>query len=102
MECPSCHYLNDATSVRCIQCSTVLIPEALGRSPEVQAKLERRDSRMFGRIGAMIGFVVVYVLLKFVLAELWVSERRIVGFALVGAAIGGLIGLHYAKHGRRQ
>jgi len=47
---------------------------------------------MYGGIGAFFGFSIVAVLLKFVLADLWLSEREIYVFAVGGAVAGGLAG----------
>lgn len=50
------------------------------------------DARMYGGLGAFFGFSIVAGLLKFVLTDLWLSDREISAFAVGGAAVGGLVG----------
>jgi len=56
---------------------------------------------MYGGIGAFFGFSIVAVLLKFVLADLWLSEREIYVFAVGGAVAGGLAGRLFLGAKRR-
>jgi len=92
MQCPTCNNLAAATDVRCIQCGTTLIHEARGHTPSYLKATSSMDARMYGGIGAFFGFSIVAVLLKFVLADLWLSEREIYVFAVGGAVAGGLAG----------
>lgn len=101
MQCPTCNYANTATSVRCIQCSTVLIPEAMGRSKEYVKAAGELDSRMFSGIGSLVGFFLVATLLKFVLIDVRMTDREIYGAAIGGAMVGAiLVGLYCGQNRR--
>ena len=101
MQCPVCNNLNAATDVRCIQCGTTLIHEALGHTLEYRKATSSMDARMYGGIGAFFGFSIVAVLLKLVLADLWLSDREICAFAVGGAVAGGLAGRLFINAKRR-
>jgi hypothetical protein len=55
------------------------------------------DTRLLGGIGAFFGFFLTAILLKFVLAGLWLSDREIYTYSLGGAVIGGAIARLYIK-----
>jgi hypothetical protein len=88
MECPVCNYLNAATSVRCLQCGTTLIHEAVGHSPEYKRTVANMDHRMYGGIGAFFGLGLAGALSLAAGA----SNREIYGFAVGGAFVGGILG----------
>ncbi len=92
MQCPVCNFVNSATSVRCTQCRTTLIHEAIGHSAEVAASTRDVDSRVFGGIGAAIGFFVVAFLLKFILIDVRLNDREIYGVSVGGAIVGAIFG----------
>ena len=97
MNCPVCNIQNSATSVRCIQCGTTLIHEALGHSTEYRIASKVIDKRMLGGIGAIFGFALVGVLLRFVLTSLWLDDRQICGIATGGGIVGGFLGRVFAS-----
>ena len=45
-------------NVRCLGCGTILIPEAVGRSDDLQRTLNQMDKRMYTGYGALAGFVI--------------------------------------------
>lgn len=58
MTCPVCNALNAATSVRCLQCGTILIPEAVPRSGDVQREVDDLDRKLYTGYGGLIGSVL--------------------------------------------
>jgi len=100
MQCPVCNHLNTATSVRCLQCGTTLIHEAVGHSERYRAAVNGRDQRMYGRVGAILGFALVAALLKTVLAGLWLSDTEVYGYALGGAVAGAFLGRLFLRSKR--
>ena len=101
MICPACNTHNSATSVRCIQCGTTLIHEAVGHSTEYRKVADAIDNRMLGGIGAISGFFLVAVMLKFVFTSFWLSDRQIYGLAVGGGFVGGILGRLFASFRRR-
>jgi len=102
MECPACNHLNTATSVRCIQCGTTLVHEAVGHSPGYRATVNEMDSRIHGGVGAFFGFFLVAGLLKFVLVNLWLNDREIYSFSLGGALVGAFLGRLFLRSKRQD
>jgi len=102
MQYPTCNHLNGATSVRCSQCGTTLIHEAVGHSDAYLKTVNKMDTRVYSGVGAFFGFFLVAALLKTVLSGLWWTDRQIYGFAVVGSVVGGLLGrlfLRFKKEG---
>src|SRR5262245_16233926 len=97
MQCPSCGHLNAATSVRCVQCGTTLIYEAVGPSPAAKRASKEMDTRLLGGIGAFFGFCVTALLLKFILSGLWLSDQEVYTYSVGGAVIGAAIAKLYAR-----
>ena len=85
MLCPACNTLNSAMAVRCIQCNTLLIPEAEGRSPEVEALVHSMDSRVYGGVGFLAGFFIAGA----------ITQK--IGPALLFGFVGGALGRYIAK-----
>ena len=92
MFCPICGTQNLATSVRCMQCGTTLIEGTEGRTEPYRKGARMLDNRMYGGIGALLGFFLAAGLLEVVLTDLYLDERQIYGGASGGAVAGGLIG----------
>jgi len=92
VQCPVCNHLNSATDVRCFQCRTTLIQEAVGHSDSYRKTTGELDSRMYSGVGAFFGFCLVAVLLKFILPGVNLGDGDIYTISAVGAGIGGLIG----------
>lgn len=92
MQCPSCNFLNDATSPVCVQCRTTIIHEAVGHSAAYLSAERRLDARMYGGAGALLGFLATAALLKFVLTELWETDQQLLNYSSVGAVGGGVLG----------
>ena len=101
MQCPVCNNLNAATDVRCLQCGTTLIHEALRHTSDYRAATDSMDTRMYGGIGAFFGFCIVGALLKFILTDLWLSAAQICAFAAGGAVAGRLAGQLFLRAKRR-
>lgn len=100
MQCPTCNHLNDAMSVRCLQCGTVLIHEAAGHSAAYKKAVRVLDARMYSGIGGLAGFFTIAIALKFVFTQHWLSDAEIVSAAGVSAVLGAFTGglLARAKH----
>jgi hypothetical protein len=94
MQCSSCNHLNSATDVRCFNCGTTLIYEAVGHSKEYERASQSLSVRMHSGIGALLGFFLVAVLLKFILTSHFLSDRQVMlasaGAAVVGSFLGRL------------
>ena len=58
MLCPSCNTLNSATSVRCLQCRTLLIDTAVERSPLARQAQNDGDRRVYILAGSVVGLAV--------------------------------------------
>lgn len=101
MQCPTCNHLNTATDVRCFQCGTTLIHEAVGHSPTYIATVDAMDLRMYRGIGGFFGFFVTAGLLKTVFSELWLSDREVYGYSVGGAFLGALLGRLFLRFKRR-
>jgi|JI6StandDraft_1071083.scaffolds.fasta_scaffold73438_1 hypothetical protein len=89
MFCPTCNSQNLATSVRCNQCGTTLIYEAEGHSNAYKAGVMALDRRMYGGIGAFVGFCLSALLLNTVLESLFLNERLVY---VSGVVVGGICG----------
>ena len=90
MLCPACNTLNAAMAVRCIQCNTLLIPEAEGRSPEVKDVVRAMDSRVYGWVGFFIGFFIAGV------------ATQKIGPALLFGFVGGMLGRYIARQKAKE
>lgn len=91
MTCPVCSAHNAAMNVRCFECSTVLIPEAVGRSADVRRTVDNLDRRLYTGYGGLAGFVIG-------LGSWFVLSRDetdvkpwLVFFVILGTALGKLI-----------
>jgi hypothetical protein len=78
--------------VRCDQCGTTLIREALGHSVQYERAASAVDRKIFSGVGAILGFSLVAGLLKFVFTSHWLSDHEIYFAAVVGAVVGGVFG----------
>jgi hypothetical protein len=97
MQCPTCNHLNSATMARCVNCGTTLIYEATGHSKEYQKAEGTLDSRMHSGIGAVFGFFLAAILLKFVFTEHWLSDHEIYIAATVAGIVGSIVGRLFLK-----
>lgn len=93
MQCSTCNCLNSTTVVRCVNCGTTLIYEAVGHSKEYQNAENALDLRMHSGIGAVFGFAIVAVILKVVFAEHWLSDREVYVAAVIAGLVGSVIRL---------
>jgi hypothetical protein len=92
MFCPNCNTQNLATSVRCERCGTTLIHEAEGHSLAYKRAGMAVDGRIYGGVGAFLGFCLAALLLNTVLERLFLDERLVYFVGVVaGAAVGRLI-----------
>jgi len=89
MLCPACNTMNSAMTVRCIQCNTLLIPEAEGRAPEVKAVVRSMNSRFYGWVGFLAGFFIAGI------ATQKLGPSLLLGF--VGSVLGRYIARRQAK-----
>lgn len=92
MSCPVCNHLNDAMSVRCVECGTVLIHEAAGHSSEYRKAAAHVDSRIAGGACALVGFLTTALVLKFVFPDFCNNDRELVIYSFGGAVLGRLLG----------
>lgn len=92
MQCPTCNNLNTATDVRCLNCGTILIYEAVGHSEEYQQGADLLSSRMHRGLGALAGFFLTAVLLKFVFTAHFLSDRQVVLASTLAAVAGSVVG----------
>lgn len=92
MQCPSCNYINAATQVRCLQCNTTLIHEAVGHSPAYHRAVALANSRIYGVIAAVIGFILVVCYFKFVSDDVLMSDEAVMAYGGVGAVVGNALG----------
>lgn len=83
--------------VRCIQCSTTLIHEAVGHSAGYRKTTEAMDIRVYGGVGAFFGFFLVAVFLKFILPDVSLGDRAIYAISVGGALIGGIAGRQFLR-----
>lgn len=85
-------------SVRCLQCGTILISEAVPRSANVQNAADNLDRRLYAGYGGLAGFVVG-ALSWFVLSQ---DESEVKAWVMVCSMAGGALGLLIAWHGRNR
>lgn len=102
MTCPTCNAQNSATSVRCLQCGTILIHEAVGHSDDYKKGARYLDARMYSGIGAFAGFFAVGLFLKADFADLYLSDRDIYLYAVFGGIAGSIIGRLIARSKSRD
>ena len=97
MQCPVCNHLNSAMDVRCIQCSTTLIHEAVGHSAGYRKTTEAMDARVYSGVGAIFGFFLVAIFLKFIVPGVSLDDRAIYAISVGGAWIGGILGRQFLR-----
>jgi len=91
MACPVCNAQNGAVSVRCLECGTILIEEAVSRSAEAQRGMNQLDRRLCTGYGALVGFVVGMGS-WFILSQDESAAQGWIGLcSAAGAALGRLI-----------
>lgn len=81
--------------MRCIQCGTGLVNETTETTETTdayRAAARAVDARMYGGIGAFVGFALTFVVLKFVLEDMYFDTREIYGGALAAAVVCGAAG----------
>jgi len=75
-------------SVRCLECGTILIQEAIARPEGLQQTVDNLDRRMYAGYGGLAGFVVGIVS--------WLAlsqdESEVKGWLLVSVVTGALLG----------
>ncbi len=87
MMCPVCNAPNGAMSARCLECGTILIPEAVGRSAALQGTVNRLDKKMLMGYGGLLGFAIGMAA-WFILSQdessvqIWLMASTAVGTAL--------------------
>lgn len=101
MQCPTCNNLNAATDVRCFQCGTTLIHEAVGHSTEYRQAADSLSLRMHAGLGALLGFFLTAILLKFVFTAHFLSDRQVLYACAAAAAVGSVLGRLFFR-ARRQ
>ena len=89
MLCPSCNTQNLAASVRCMQCSTILIHETEGHSPDYRKGVRMLDCRIYSGIGAFLGFGLAAILLNSVPTGFFVNERFTYATSIFSTSICG-------------
>lgn len=92
MICRGCGTQNLPTSLRCIQCGTALVKEAFEPTDAYRAGARAIDARMYGRVGSFVGFALTYLVLKFVLEDMYFDAGEIYGGAFAGSIVGAITG----------
>lgn len=92
MYCPTCNSQNLPTDLRCIQCGTSLVGETVGGSTAYRENARALDARMYGGIGAFLGFVLMGIFCRTFLAGLDMSDWQTWGAATVSAVVFGALG----------
>ncbi|MBT0571336.1 hypothetical protein KIK84_13460 [Curvibacter sp. CHRR-16] len=87
MFCPTCNTQNSATSVRCFQCGTTLINEAVQSKASLDAE-KSLDARLYGHIGAIAGFVLGMAANAIIPGVLLETRYTPIASAVLGFAIG--------------
>jgi hypothetical protein len=91
MFCPSCGTQNLATSLRCIQCGTVLVRGIENQSVAYRQGAHLIDTRIYGGVGALLACALAAVLLNSVLEDLYLNQKAVYFWsAIAGAALGRL------------
>lgn len=97
MSCHVCNAVNSAMSARCMQCHTVLIPEAMPRSKEAQQGENHINAYIAEAYGALAGFVVA--------SAAWMTfsgqDDALKSYMLVGVFTGCMVGKAVARYRRR-
>lgn len=92
MTCPTCNHINPATAVRCLNCGTTLIYEAVGHSEDYKKATRALDLKIHTGVGAVLGFFAVILFIKIILADHWFSEQEIYSYGFGGAIAGSTLG----------
>jgi len=101
MECPSCRHMNSAMAARCEQCGATLVHEAVGHSRAYRQAVRNVNTRMFVGVGGGIGFALIATV-GTAINPRGMDDEFVRGAALVGAAVGALLGRYIAwKESRR-
>lgn len=91
MTCPVCQAHNSAMSVRCLDCGTVLISDALPRAEGVQRTADAFDNKLYMGYGGLIGFVLGMASWFVLSRDESVLETWLPLCALAGTAAGGAV-----------
>jgi hypothetical protein len=78
-----------------------MIHEALGHSAAYRKAEDLLDVRMYGGVGAVLGFFVTAVLLKYVLEDAWYTDQQLLSYSAGGAVVGNFLG-RLALHVQRR
>ncbi len=97
MYCPSCGAENLNTDMRCLRCGTSLIGETVGGSDTYRNAARAVDMRIFGRIGAFVGFALTFALSRTVFSSLYFSDKETYMAAIVAAVVFGFVGRFIAS-----
>ena len=91
MFCPSCGTQNLATSLRCMQCGTVLFREIENQSVAYRQGAQLIDTKIYAGVGALLACALAALLLNSVLKG-WHLNPTAVYFwsAIAGVALGRL------------
>ena len=89
MLCPSCNTQNIAASVRCMQCSTILIREAEDHSPDNRKGTRMLNCRIYSGIGAVLGCGFAAILLDSVPTGFFLNERSVYAVSILSVSICG-------------
>lgn len=96
MECPVCHHMNHAMAVRCEQCRTPLIHEAVGSAPNAQKLAAAIDRKIYSVIGAGACAALVAVI-GIATSQGGLDDPDVLRGVMFAAVVGGFIGRYIAK-----
>jgi len=77
--------------VRCLQCKTTLIHEAVGHPAEYRSAVELLDAKVWAMVGAVAGLVVTVFYLKFFSDQIMIDNKTLGVFGGMGASVGALL-----------
>ncbi len=97
MYCPQCATQNLPTDLRCLQCGTSLVRETVGGSDNLRKASAELDTRMYGGLGGLFGFVMTFIFCNAFLSGLRMTDRALYGSAVVGAMVFGALGRYIAR-----
>ncbi len=89
MYCSTCNTQNLATSVRCIQCGTTLIHEAVGHSDAFRKGALMIDTRMYSGIGAFLGLILAALLISTVFEYQYGSGKFVFPICVIAGSLVG-------------
>lgn len=98
MYCPNCSAQNIPTDRHCLRCGTDLVGDQVGGSAKLRSLTSDMDQRVYGGVGAFLGFFVVAGLLSTVSADLRLGNTAVFGSAAFAALVFGALGRYIAKH----